>query len=131
MQQRLSIAKKVWLLYETSNPLGSGRFITDRLFWYLLEAAYAAPYSLSIKSLREEYRLATDGALRKTLRRLEREGWVQIEGHPDDRRVHCVLPTAQFVAVATRFMTDLDAIFGAAASVSGQSEAQGASVRGR
>lgn len=125
------MAMKVSRLHETSNRLGNGRFITDRLFWYLLEAAYAAPYSLSFKSLREEYRLATDGALRKTLHRLEREGWVQTEGHPNDRQVHCVLPTAQFVAVATRFMTDLDAIFGAAASVSGQSEAQGVSVRGR
>lgn len=124
---RLLLAERIWYLREISNPLGRGDFITARLFCRLLNVTLTNPYGLSIKSLREAHRLASVSAVR----RLEREGWIRMEGHPDDQRVRCVLPTKQFGVVAAKFMTDLDALLKDAAALPGQSESKGASVRGR
>lgn len=128
---RLLLAERIWYLREISNPLASGDFITARLFCRLLNVTLTSPYGLSIKSLREAHRLASVSAVRQMLRRLEQEGWIRMEGHPDDQRVRCVLPTKQFGAVAAKFMTDLDALLKDAAALPGQSESKGASVRGR
>ncbi len=81
---RLLLAEQLWDLREQYSIFGHSRFGLD-LFWQLVNAS-ASPYSLSIKPLNADG-MAVPSALRKTLRKLEHEGWIRIDSHPDDQRV--------------------------------------------
>lgn len=106
---QLQLAAKLWALHEQHNVIEKTRLGTQ-LFWQLLKSLDAAPYNLTIKLLNCDVDVATS-ALRNTLRRLERDGWIRICSHPDDRRVRCVQVTQKFMEVAKVYFSDMDKCF--------------------
>jgi len=106
---QLQLAANLWVLHEQYNVIEKTRLGTQ-LFWQLLKSLDAAPYNLTIKLLNCDVDVATS-ALRSTLRRLERDGWIQICSHPDDRRVRCVQVTQKFMDVANVYLADIDRHF--------------------
>lgn len=106
---KIYLAEQLWNLHEKCNILEDTK-LGYKLFWQLLKSSGLSPYSLTIKSLNCDVHAATS-ALRKSLRKLEKDGWICTCTHPDDCRVRCVQTTKKFHELADEYIRELENVF--------------------
>lgn len=102
----ITLSKKLWGTHCQMNILDHTK-LGHEMFWILLQTTLDQDRDhVSLKELNAES-FAAPSAIRRAARRLQSEGWVTAESHPNDERVVVLKPLESLKRHADEYLTNV------------------------